>query len=218
MRQRRTWHGSLAGALALAVAAGPVLSSPTSVIMSVLERVLAQIDNATNLAQVNGTYVNIAENLGGTDGSGIDGSITNIVNGVTASSIAASISGLSPVEYVVQALDYGTMSTTTLGAVNTGEISLGVNQAVGEAKTTATGAYSAVVDQIGGSADTGALVLNVSSNMSGINGSINTALTAVNGTLGNMSTTTLGAVNTGSITSGIGSAIQGIVGLSGTNH
>ena len=218
MRQRRTWHGSLAGALALAVAAGPVLSSPTSGNMSVLERVLAQIDNATNLAQVNGTYVNIAENLGGTDGSGIDGSITNIVNGVTASSIAASISGLSPVEYVVQALDYGTMSTTTLGAVNTGEISLGVNQAVGEAKTTATGAYSAVVDQIGGSADTGALVLNVSSNMSGINGSINTALTAVNGTLGNMSTTTLGAVNTGSITSGIGSAIQGIVGLSGTNH
>ena len=218
MRQRRTWHGSLARALALAVAAGPVLSSPTSVNMSVLERVLAQIDNATNLAQVNGTYVNIAENLGGTDGSGIDGSITNIVNGVTASSIAASISGLSPVEYVVQALDYGTMSTTTLGAVNTGEISLGVNQAVGEAKTTATGAYSAVVDQIGGSADTGALVLNVSSNMSGINGSINTALTAVNGTLGNMSTTTLGAVNTGSITSGIGSAIQGIVGLSGTNH
>ena len=218
MRQRRTWHGSLAGALALAVAAGPVLSSPTSGNMSVLERVLAQIDNATNLAQVNGTYVNIAENLGGTDGSGIDGSITNIVNGVTASSIAASISGLSPVEYVVQALDYGTMSTTTLGAVNTGEISLGVNQAVGEAKTTATGAYSAVVGQIGGSADTGALVLNVSSNMSGINGSINTALTAVNGTLGNMSTTTLGAVNTGSITSGIGSAIQGIVGLSGTNH
>ena len=218
MRQRRTWHGSLAGALALAVAAGPVLSSPTSVNMSVLERVLAQIDNATNLAQVNGTYVNIAENLGGTDGSGIDGSITNIVNGVTASSIAASISGLSPVEYVVQALDYGTMSTTTLGAVNTGEISLGVNQAVGEAKTTATGAYSAVVDQIGGSADTGALVLNVSSNMSGINGSINTTMTAVNGTLGNMSSTTLGAVNTGSITSGIGSAIQGIVGLSGTNH
>ncbi len=218
MRQRRTWHGSLAGALALAVAAGPVLSSPTSANMSVLERVLAQIDNATNLAQVNGTYVNIAENLGGTDGSGIDGSITNIVNGVTASSIAASISGLNPVEYVVQALDYGTMSTTTLGAVNTGEISLGVNQAVGEAKTTATGAYSAVVDQIGGSADTGALVLNVSSNMSGINGSINTAMTAVNGTLGNMSSTTLGAVNTGSITSGIGSAIQGIVGLSGTNH
>ena len=218
MRQRRTWHGSLAGALALAVAAGPVLSSPTSVNMSVLERVLAQIDNATNLAQVNGTYVNIAENLGGTDGSGIDGSITNIVSGVTASSIAASISGLSPVEYVVQALDYGTMSTTTLGAVNTGVISLGVNQAVGEAKTTATGAYSAVVDQIGGSADTGALVFNVSSNMSGINGSINTAMTAVNGTLGNMSTTTLGAVNTGSITSGIGSAIQGIVGLSGTNH
>lgn len=218
MRQRRTWHGSLAGALALAVAAGPVLSSPTSANMSVLERVLAQIDNATNLAQVNGTYVNIAENLGGTDGSGIDGSITNIVNGVTASSIAASISGLNPVEYVVQALDYGTMSTTTLGAVNTGEISLGVNQAVGEAKTTATGAYSAAVGQIGGSADTGALVLNVSSNMSGINGSINTAMTAVNGTLGNMSTTTLGAVNTGSITSGIGSAIQGIVGLSGTNH
>lgn len=31
---------------------------------SVLERVLGRIDNATNLAQVNGTYANIAENVG----------------------------------------------------------------------------------------------------------------------------------------------------------
>lgn len=31
---------------------------------SVLERVLGQIDNATNLASVNGTFANIAENIG----------------------------------------------------------------------------------------------------------------------------------------------------------
>ena len=32
---------------------------------SVLERVLTKIDNASNLAQVNGTFANIAENIGG---------------------------------------------------------------------------------------------------------------------------------------------------------
>lgn len=34
---------------------------------SVLERVLGQIDNATNLASVNGTFANIAENIGGSE-------------------------------------------------------------------------------------------------------------------------------------------------------
>jgi hypothetical protein len=208
--------GSSAVAFGTTVASASSTPDPVGN-MSVMERVLAQIDNATNLAQVNGTYVNIAENLGGTDGSGIDGSINNIVNGITESTMLARVGALSAVESILPTLDFGSMSTTTLGAVNTGEISLGVNQAVDEAKTTATGAYAAVVDQIGGSADTGALVLNIASNMTGINGSINNTMTGVNGSIGNMSTTTLGAVNTGSITSGIGSAVQGIVGLSGTN-
>ncbi|WP_439150769.1 hypothetical protein [Sulfitobacter sp.] len=58
--------------------------------------------------------------------------------------------------------------------------------------------------QIGGSADTGALVLNVASNAS-----------AVNGSIGNLSTTALGAVNTCTIISGVDAAVAGIVGTAG---
>ena len=43
--------------------------------------------------------------------------------------------------------------TTALGAVNTGEITLGVNSAVDEANTSTTRAISAVMTQIGGSAN-----------------------------------------------------------------
>ncbi|SOB89430.1 hypothetical protein SAMN05877809_1015 [Rhodobacter sp. JA431] len=285
---------------------------------SVLERVLSEIDNSTNLASVNGTFANIAENIGGvtletqytiagdsalvalaggamgtdlvlsedqyaqidamltgslqagiTEGedgtftvsgnvgttqvpanafetreaaeayaalvvdnfmavnttaeevasgnyAGIDGSITNVVNGV--SDAVASATQMASVDDTVVAYEwnlpttnFGDMSTTVLGAVNTGDITLGVNQAVDEAKTSTTGAYSAVVDQLGGSADTGAIVLNIASNMTGVNGSISTTMADVNGTVGAAATTVLGAVNTGTIVSGVNAAVSGIV-------
>lgn len=289
---------------------------------SVLERVLGQIDNSTNLASVNGTFANIAENIGGTstvyydaatnttlteverdalaaslvaddftvvatgdavnnttgevitaaaysnlsaadqanytvaaanayytgpDGlavtsanvpvltatalatqlaayeavpvsgfGGIDGSITNIVDGITAETQEAIAGTVTATEWDMPTLSWGDMATTALGAVNTGEITLGVNQAVDEAKTSSTGAYSAVVEQLGGSATTGALVLNVASNMTAVSGAISNTMTEVNGTIGNLSTTALGAVNTGTITSGVNAAVNGIVGTSGT--
>ena len=37
------------------------------IVQGELERVLGQIDNATNLASVNGTFANIAENIGGSE-------------------------------------------------------------------------------------------------------------------------------------------------------
>jgi hypothetical protein len=104
---------------------------------------------------------------------------------------------------------------TALGAVNTGDITLGVNSAVDEATTSTTRAISAAMTQIGGSADTGALVLNVASNAGAVNGSTQNILASVNGSIGNLSTTALGAVNTGTITSGVNAAVQGIVGMSG---
>jgi hypothetical protein len=56
-------------AVATALITAPGLASA----QSVLERVLGQIDGATNLAQVNGIYANIAESVGapqtGTPGS-----------------------------------------------------------------------------------------------------------------------------------------------------
>jgi hypothetical protein len=183
---------------------------------SVLERVLATIDNGTNLASVNGTFANIAENIGGTGSLGIDGSITNVVDGITAETQEAVAGSVTAVEWDMPTLSWGDMATTALGAVNTGEITLGVNQAVDEAKTSSTGAYSAVVDQLGGSADTGALVLNVASNMTEVSGAISNTMNEVNGTVGDLSTTALGAVNTGTITSGVNAAVTGIIGTSGT--
>lgn len=145
----------------------------------------------------------------------IDGSITNIITGVTAATQEAVAGVATATEFVMPTIALGDMSTTALGAVNTGEITLGVNSAVDEAKTSSTRAVSAVMTQIGGSADTGALVLNVASNASQVIGSIENTLVAVNGSVGNLSTTALGAVNTGTITSGVNAAVQGIVGMSG---
>jgi hypothetical protein len=280
---------------------------------SVLERVLSQVDNATNLASVNGTFANIAENIGGSsvvtvylDGAGvaisqsdydalvqaeidgdlaaalvalgaagyrttepvaadydlttvagqtaynadvalyeaytdavaaadvsglatvsaayttdqlvvsglegINGSINNVINGLDTATMVASVGAVTAVEFLLPTVDLGNISSTVLGAVNTGEITLGVNQSVDQAKTTSTGALSSVIEQIGGSADTGALVLNIASNMTGVNGSINNTMTGVNGSVGTAATTVLGAVNTGTITSGINAAVAGIVG------
>lgn len=296
---------------------------------SVLERVLGQIDNSTNLASVNGTFANIAENIGGTtvmytdtagnsytesewaaaqvdiakdtytaavvgtyvnlqtgenlsaaeataqfgtsadieaagfvevtggtqywvgnagtDAEGgiitnasytglaatytaptldatvmvdsfaeVDGSITNIIAGLDAATqVAIASANTSATEWNTPTVDLGDMSTTALGAVNTGDITLGVNSAVDDAKTTSTEAVSSVMTQLGGSADTGAIVINVASNMTGVNGSISNTMSAVNGSVGALSTTALGAVNTGTITSGVNAAVQGIVGTSG---
>jgi hypothetical protein len=184
--------------------------------MSVLDRVLAQIDGATNLAMVNGTFVNIAENLGGSDGAGIDGSITNIVSGVAeATERALASTGVSAMDIAIPTVNFGDMATTALGAVNTGEISLGVNASVDEAATRTTRAVSSVMTQLGGDAAQGNLVLNIASNMTGIDGAITNTLMMVNGTIGVLSTTALGAVNTGAITSGVNTTVQGIVGIEG---
>jgi len=145
----------------------------------------------------------------------IDGSITNIVTGVTAATQQAVAGAATTIEFVLPTIDLGDMATTALGAVNTGEITLGVNSAVDEARTSTTNAISAAMTQIGGSADTGALVLNVASNASAVSGSIQNTMAAVNGSIGNLSTTALGAVNTGIIVSGVDAAVQGIVGMSG---
>lgn len=147
---------------------------------------------------------------GGVDG--IDGSINNVIDGITDVTQEAVAGTVTAIEYNMPTFDFGDMATTALGAVNTGDITLGVNSAVDEASTSTTNAISAVVNQLGGSADTGAIVLNVASNMTGVNGSINNVMEEVNGSIGNLSTTALGAVNTGTIVSGVDAAVAGIVG------
>ncbi|MDE4061911.1 hypothetical protein [Phaeobacter gallaeciensis] len=145
----------------------------------------------------------------------IDGSITNLITGVTAATAEAIAGASSATEFVMPTVDLGDLSTTALGAVNTGEITLGVNSVVGEAATSTTRAIAAAMTQIGGAADMGALVLNLAHNASTVNGSIQNTMLAVNGSIGSASTTALGAVNTGTITSGVNAAVQGIVGMTG---
>lgn len=149
------------------------------------------------------------------DATIINGSINNILTGIDGSTQNVLAGLVSATEWNMPTFDLGDMATTGLGAVNTGEITLGVNSAVDEASTSITNAISTVAYQIGGSADTGALVLNVASNASTVNGSINNVIAEVSGSIGNLSTTALGAVNTGTILSGVNAAVQGIVGISG---
>ena len=111
--------------------------------------------------------------------------------------------------------NFGAMAVTALGAVNTGDIALGVNKATDEARTKSTEAVSTVIAQLGGSVNAGSVVLNIASNMTGINGSITNTMGLVNGMTGDLSTTALGAVNTGKIVNGVDSAVDGIVGVSG---
>lgn len=283
----------------LATTAGALIAmASTASAQSVLERVLTSLDAATS-TELNGTFANIAENLGGgtttsymdangdiisegqfdlavnaaldsisatsaitgtgtaattvitynygtqtfstmaaavtaatsdiaddytsfqTQGAGIDGSITNIIQGVTADIAEATqmsdSGGAVAYEFNLPTYDLGALSTTALGAVNTGDITLGVNSTVDEAKTTSTQAVSSAMEQLGGSIGNGALVLNIASNMTGVNGSITNTMDNVNGVLASASTTALGAVNTGTITSGVNAAVQGIVGTSGTS-
>jgi hypothetical protein len=202
-------------ALAVMIAA-PSLASA----QSILDRVLVQIDAMDNLLRFNGIYANIAESVVIPDMS-INGSLINFITGpmqeVFAGNASATELGLQPVYF-------GNMTTMALGAVNTGEIFpinetdqilVGINSALDIALTATAEAVSSRVTQVGGAADTGALMLNISSNASTIKGSIDNIMLAVNGSIGNLSTTALGAVNTGVITSGVNAAVQGIVGMSG---
>lgn len=145
----------------------------------------------------------------------IDGSVTNIINGVTEATAQALARSISATEFTLPNIDIGDVATTALGAVNTGDITVGVNFAVDETSAATTRAISASLTVVGGSADTGTMMLNIAHNSSVIQGNVENTLIAVNGSIGNLSTTALGAVNTGTIVSGVDAAVQGIVGMSG---
>ncbi|MBI1416745.1 MAG: hypothetical protein GC146_05920 [Limimaricola sp.] len=164
---------------------------------------------------VKGHYATIYNPLQVGIADGVNGSINNLMTGLNASTQQAIANSTTATEWGTPTITIGDLSTTALGAVNTGDITLGVNGTVDDAKTSTTEAISTTMAQIGGSADTSALVLNIASNMTGVNGSINNTMSAVNGNIGAAATTALGAVNTGTITSGVNAAVQGIVGTSG---
>jgi hypothetical protein len=174
----------------------------------------------------------------------IDGSITNIARRIDQAT--ATVDGqVNAIEGVTT--NFGNMSTTVLGAVNTGQIGLGTNQLVEEALSGTSQAVRSKIDQIGTLAGTTQIALNSALNTMNINGSISNTFEGVNASvaaispdvleivstngtitlagldqlLGSMDTTVLGAVNTGTIVSGVnnqvGGTVAGIVGNSSTN-
>jgi hypothetical protein len=183
---------------------------------AVLDAITARGNAISNYASDQGWTPTTIEYAGvfGVDGS-INTTITGISDAVAQATEFANAGAATAYEFNLPTVNIGDLSTTALGAVNTGEITLGVNSAVDEAKTTSTQAVSSVMNQLGGSDGTGALVLNVASNMTGVNGSITTVMSDVNGAIASAATTALGAVNTGTIVSGVDAAVQGIVGVSG---
>jgi hypothetical protein len=177
----------------------------------------------------------------------IDGSITNIITGVGVATVETVAGAVTAAEFTLPTFDLGNMSTTVLGAVNTGEIGLGTNHLVEEAVADASEAVRSTVTQVGTTVGSTQLAINSALNTSAIDGSISNTLTGVNGSvaaispdqleilgsagtieiagldqlLGTMSTTVLGAVNTGTIVSGVNNqvagTVAGIVGNSATN-
>lgn len=145
----------------------------------------------------------------------IDGSVTNVITGVTEATERAVTAAGTAVSFTAPTIDIGDITTTVLGAVNTGDITVGVNSAVDEASTRTTRGISASLTVVGGSAETGAMMLNIAHNSSVIRGNVENTLVAVNGSVGDISTTALGAVNTGTITNAVNAAVQGIVGMAG---
>lgn len=172
---------------------------------------LADAQEAATNAARNAVLLD-AEFAGFADGASvllntINGSITNTMEGIAAAT--ASNGSVFAINEVT--VDIGDLTTTVLGAVNTGDIALGANMDVSEAVAGASQAIHGTIDQIGGSVDTAALVLNVASNSTAVLGNVNNQFASLNGSIGNVATTVLGAVNTGTITNGLNASINGTI-------
>lgn len=167
------------------------------------------------MAPLTGTFLNVAENVAMIDPqtgailNRIDGSVTNTLAGVAVAT--AQVSGeVQAVGAVTVAI--GNISTTVLGAVNTGSIGLGVNHDLSEAISGTASAVSGKIVQLGGASNQALLAANVSTNATSVSGSVANRFEGLNGSVGNIATTVLGAVNTGTVVSGVNSAVTGIQG------
>ena len=154
--------------------------------------------------------------------SRIDGTITNVINGVLMPDLVpATLVAVYDAQRALDAvLDMDTMRTTVLGAVNTGEIvtqikvslqpdgqidmalaaiNHGAGIAVSEAQTRSASAGSLDISQIGGRTDVQALALNLAHSASGISGAVVNRVNGQSASIGEIVTTVLGAVNGGRV-------------------
>ena len=141
----------------------------------------------------------------------IDASVTNRISSNVASAVSAA-SDASAIEIAIQHVDLGAISTTGLGAVNTGSIALGVNSTVEEATTRSSHALTGRMNAIGTTYGEMAMVWNEAYNDVTVDASVTNIVNRVDFTLASIATTALGAVNTGQVLSGVNAAIFGVVG------
>lgn len=125
----------------------------------------------------------------------IDGSITNIIRGVsaaTAEAVAGAVMANTEATEAVEAI-IGNLSTTALGAVNTGDIQLiGSNQAFTDDIDSATAGTSEAIQQridhtitqVGTTAGQTLLAINSALNETNVNASVLNVMTGVNATIG----------------------------------
>jgi hypothetical protein len=121
--------------------------------------------------------------------SGINASITNVLRGLDGpTAVTASTEATEAVTAII-----GNLSTTALGAVNTGDIQLiGTNQSFSEDIDTATAGTSAAVSevidhtitQVGTTASQTMLALNSALNETNVNASVMNVMSGVNATIG----------------------------------
>lgn len=194
---------------------------------------LEEARNAAVAAATAATRAAYSTQLIGGTGS-IDGSITNVARRIdtATANVEDQVTTISAVT-----ANFGNMSSTVLGAVNTGEIGLGTNQVVEEALAGTSQAVRSTIQQLGTITDSTQLALNSALNTMNINGSISNTFEGVNANvaaiapdvleivasngaitlagvdqlLGSMDTTVLGAVNTGTIVSGVNNQVDGVV-------
>jgi hypothetical protein len=167
----------------------PLLSNNAGTLTVAASSILA----GTATAATTGTFVQATTTttVGGDSfsTSGINASITNILRGLDGpTAVTASTEATEAVTAII-----GNLSTTALGAVNTGDIQLiGTNQSFSEDIDTATAGTSAAVSQVidhtitqvGTTAGQTMLALNSALNETNVNASVMNVMTGVNATIG----------------------------------
>jgi hypothetical protein len=180
-----------------------------------------------NAADLSASLSNVAENLNGVNGSinvattrnfaDMTGVVDALSNGGTIpfgsfSSVGANVYGQDLPASLLAVLDptvtaLGDLSTTAIGAMQSGSITATVDASgiVEKASSTAgasTTNASLMAETYGGISNTLAFQ-NIANNLGGVDGSVNLALADVNATVGKVATTAIGAMGSGSLTATI---------------
>lgn len=215
---------------------------------SVLERVLGIVtaaDGTTGsiFANIASTNVAIAESTGAIDelvgnidgsvsitlnnvGADINGNLTNVNEEITQDAVNNTTDTLRQ-EIDAITSDLGAISTTVLGAVNTGDMDLtgsptSVTETLATQVNNAVAGLSTAMSDVNdstyvlttgvlGDAQNAVQMLNIADNVASVTGSVTVATDSVNLTTASIGTTVLGAVNTGTITQNAATNVAGVV-------